>query len=375
MQRWTPHSFLWLVPTWFFVGVNFLMPAAAGWEGMVYLHRSVEYAAYILGFAVAVSTTGSFRRSQVLLLTILDQWINPRYLGHYHITAHDAREIRTGIYFLVALPILLLHLYASLHVVVNTDYSLHNRWWLPSSDHWRYNSDRVSAEPLHQAASMTFGALAKPAAINSMCWDVVFSGVIMAIWAIVHNLNGRCMLRSTLLSGLPEYDDSTAYLDETGAQRLYFAKEKQARANWLNTVRNLTRFSRPGDAPASGTQQATMRKRDRPPKHARGRSSNENGYAIRNSSRCESRSPVRARSAARRGLSPAKRVLDRPRSKSRTRYEVGRHEYYNGLAAATPVDDEPTEWESAGLLWCLGVVGGLGVASVGAFGAETVRSF
>lgn len=137
--------------------------------------------------------------------------------------------------------------------------------------------------------------------------------------------------------------------------------------NPLSAVTQLTRFARPGDAPASGNAEVPIRKRGRPPKHRKSESGNESGYGfIRALSR--SRSPP-ARS--RKSMSPVKRTRSGTRrSRSKSAYGA-RDRYANGAA---DVSNSATRWEAAGLVWCLGILGGLGMASVGVFGAEVAHA-
>jgi hypothetical protein len=166
------------------------------------------------------------------------------------------------------------------------------------------------------------------------------------------------MFRCTLLPWLKSEEEVTFERQEDAA-------DKKSHC-WLNTVKhlasvkNLTRFARPDEGPTTGTAEAYVRKRGRPPKHRKSLSGNESGYAIARS-KSKSRSPGRPRKS----VSPSKRTSSRLRSQSRARSQARygwKHARSLGISIAG--------WEAAGVTWCLVVVAGLGVSMLGAFGAE-----
>ena len=128
------------------------------------------------------------------------------------------------------------------------------------------------------AAQSTFGLLADTGRGNAMAWDVVLSAVILGLWTALAEADPMTMLRCTLLPWLKSEEEVTFERQEDAAD--------QKRHGWLNTVKhfasvkNLTRFARPDEGPTTGTAEAYVRKRGRPPKHRKSLSGNESGYAI-----------------------------------------------------------------------------------------------
>nr|OQO18970.1 hypothetical protein B0A51_12302 [Rachicladosporium sp. CCFEE 5018] len=375
LERWTPTSAILLVPAYAFIGVTALLPAAVGWEGSVYVHKLAEYTAYFLGFAVA--------------------WFHPARLGSYHLKPYYAQQIRKTLYFWLTVPILALHLYATFSVIFTIDYSSHNRWWLLGHHNWRFSRKSTpDLEDLRQGAGLTFGALARPAAINSTCWDVILSGVVLASWAITHELEARHMLRCTLMPWLQDWPYHFKETEHFTGRAVETSRRPQPTPSAQPTIRRtpsgrampepswldrMTQFARPMEAPTTATEKADMRNRGRVAKHTYTLSDSESGYTA--SKLTQDR---QTRTSSRKfGTSPAK---GRPGSRSRSRGRAvsaasgagGKDtsgKYYKGFTAAAPLEEGPTGWEAAGVLWCLGVVGGLGVACVGAAEAEMEKGW
>lgn len=213
---------------------------------------------------------------------------------------------------------------------------------------------------LEYAAQSTFGLLAETGRANAMAWDVVLSAVILGLWTALTEADPMTMFRCTLLPWLKSEE-------EVAIERQEHAIDNDKKGHgWLNTVKhlasvkNLTRFARPGEGPTTGTAEAYVRKRGRPPKHRKSLSGNESGYAIaRNKSK--SRSPGRPRKS----VSPSKRTSSRLRSQSRARSQV-RYGWKHAISLGISI----AGWEAAGVTWCLVVVAGLGVSMLGAFGTE-----
>ena len=215
-------------------------------------------------------------------------------------------------------------------------------------------------DDVEYAAWSTFGLLADTGRANVMAWDVVLSAVILGLWTALAEADPRTMFRCTLLPWLKNEDEVAIERQEHAA-----SGDKKSHS-WLNTVKqlasvkNLTRFARPDEGPTTGTAEAYVRKRGRPPKHRKSASGNESGYAIARS-KSKSRSPGRPRKS----VSPSKRTPSRLRSQSRARSQV-RHGWKHTNSLGISV----AGWEAAGVTWCLVVVAGLGVSMLGAFGAE-----
>lgn len=210
------------------------------------------------------------------------------------------------------------------------------------------------------AAWSTFGLLAETGRQNAMAWDVVLSAVILGLWTALAEADPMTMFRCTLLPWLKSEE-------EVAFERQEHATSHDKKSNgWLNTVKhlasvkNLTRFARPDEGPTTGTAEAYVRKRGRPPKHRKSLSGNESGYTIARS-KSKSRSPGRPRNS----VSPSKRTPSRLRSQSRARSQA-RH----GWKHTKSLWISTAGWEAAGVTWCLVVVAGLGVSMLGAFGAE-----
>jgi hypothetical protein len=208
------------------------------------------------------------------------------------------------------------------------------------------------------AAQSTFGLLADIGRANAMAWDVVLSAVILGLWTALAEADPMTMFRCTLLPWLKSEEEVTFERQEDAA-------DKKSHG-WLNTVKhlasvkNLTRFARPDEGPTTGTAEAYVRKRGRPPKHRKSLSGNESGYAIARS-KSKSRSPGRPRKS----VSPSKRTPSRLRSQSRARSQAR-----PGWKHASSLGISIAGWEAAGVTWCLVIVAGLGVSMLGAFGAE-----
>jgi hypothetical protein len=227
---------------------------------------------------------------------------------------------------------------------------------------WQKAPEDIAGEFKH-AAWANFGMLADVGRPNAMAWDVVLSAVIIGLWTALAEADPRIMFRCTLLPWLK--DD-----DEVAIQRQECAPTEETKASgWLDTVKqlasvkNLTRFARSDGGPTTGTAEAYVRKRGRPPKHRKSMSGNESGYALTRS-KSKSRSPGRPRKS----VSPSKRTTSRARSQSRAKSQV-RHGQY-GWKHASSLETSVVGWEAAGVTWCLVIVAGLGVSMFGAFGAE-----
>jgi hypothetical protein len=295
------------------------------------------------------------------------QWIHPRRLGRYHATAAAARRSRAIIFTLVAWPLVVIRIYAATRTLLEAGSQLHSKTW---SDLWNLKTQEATEEGLGDlgyAARSTFGMLADTGRANAMAWDVVLSAVVIALWAALAEASPRTMFRCTLLPWLRDESevafeklDRTIKLDPN--KKGFIAAVKQ-----LASVTNLTRFARPNEAPTTATAEAYVRKRGRPPKHRKSESSNENGYSIARA-QSKSRGPGRPRY----GASPGRPLPSRARSQSRATSQVrsaqpgGKQVGYLGLAVA--------EWKAAVVIWCLAALGGLGIAVIGAFGAEVTES-
>lgn len=218
-------------------------------------------------------------------------------------------------------------------------------------------------DDVEYAARSTFGLLADTGRANAMAWDVVLSAVVLGLWTALAEADPRTMFRCTLIPWLR--DD-----DEVVIERQDRAMESDKKSHgWLDTVKqlasvkNLTRFARPDEGPTTGTAEAYVRKRGRPPKHRKSASGNESGYAIARS-KSKSRSPGRPRESA----SPGKLTTSPARSQSRARSQVRREQH--GWKHAGSLAISIAGWEAAGVTWCLVVLAGLGVSMLAAFGAE-----
>jgi hypothetical protein len=294
------------------------------------------------------------------------QWIHPRRLGRYHATAAAARRSRAIVFTLMALPLVVIRIYATTRTLLEAGSELHSKTW---SDLWQSKTQEATEEglgDLKYAARSTFGMLADTGRANAMAWDVILSAVVIALWSALAEANPRTMFRCTLLPWLrDESEVAFERLDRTiklhPDKKGFIAAVKQ-----LASVTNLTRFARPNEAPTTATAEAYVRKRGRPPKHRKSESVNENGYAIARA-QSKSRSPGRPRY----GTSPGRPMPSRAPSQSRPRSQVRygqlgeKRDGYLGLAVA--------EWKAAGVTWCLAALGGLGVAVIGAFGAEVTE--
>ena len=293
------------------------------------------------------------------------QWIRPRRLGSYRSTAAAARKSRAFTFTLMALPLVVIRIYAVTQTLLQAGCERHSKTW---DDLWNFKPQEATEEglgDLKYAARSTFGMLADTGRANAMAWDVVLSAVVIALWAALAEAKPRTMFRCTLLPWLR--DESEVAYEKLG-RTIRLDQDKKgflAAVKQLASVTNLTRFARPNEAPTTATAEAYVRKRGRPPKHRKSESANDNGYAIIRSLN-KSRSPGRPRYSA----SP-KRVPSRARSQSRARSRVRYGEHgdhgvgYLGFAVA--------EWKAAGVTWCLAALGGLGVAVIGAFGAEVTE--
>jgi hypothetical protein len=261
---------------------------------------------------------------------------------------------------LMALPLVAVRVYAATRTLIdagsNTGTTL-----FQSIKH--ADADQVVEDirdELKYAARSTFRLLAKTGRAYAIAWDVVLSAVILGLWTALAEVDPSTMFRCTLLPWLRNED-------EVAFERQEYATSSDEKSHgWLNTVKqlasvkNLTRFARPDEGPTTGTAEAYVRKRGRPPKHRKSASGNESGYAIARS-KSKSRSPGRPKKS----VSPSKRTSSRLHSQSRARSQV-RH----GWKHASSLGISVAGWEAAGVTWRLVAVAGLGVSMLGAFGAE-----
>jgi hypothetical protein len=258
---------------------------------------------------------------------------------------------------LMALPLVAVRIYAVTRTLIAAGSVLGTK----VSQNLAHGEAEKAAEDMRKdfeyAAQSTFGLLADTGRANAMAWDVMLSAVILGLWTALAEADPMTMFRCTLLPWLKSEEEVIIEREE------HADKKSQS---WLNTVKhlasvkNLTRFARPDEGPTTGTAEAYVRKRGRPPKHRKSLSGNESGYAIaRNKSK--SRSPGRPRKS----VSPSKRTPSRLRSQSRARSQA-RH----GWKHASSLGISIAGWEAAGVTWCLVVVAGLGVSMLGSFGAE-----
>jgi hypothetical protein len=266
----------------------------------------------------------------------------------------------------MTLPLVVVRIYAATRTLLEAGSELHSRTWY---DLWHLKPQEATDEGLRDleyATRSTFGMLVDTGRANAMTWDVVLSAVVIALWAALSEANPRTMLRCTLLPWLRDESevafeklDCTIRLDPD--KKGFLAAVKQ-----LASVTNLTRFARPNEAPTTATAEAYVRKRGRPPKHRKSESAHENGYAII-CAKSKSRSPGRSRYSASLGKPMPSRARSQSRTRSQARYKQhgGDRVGYLGLAVA--------EWKAAGVTWCLAVLDGLGVAVIGAFGAEVTE--
>jgi hypothetical protein len=261
----------------------------------------------------------------------------------------------------MALPLVVIRIYAVTQTLLQAGSELHSKTW---DDLWHLKPQEATEEglgDLEYAARSTFGMLADTGRANAMAWDVVLSAVVIALWVALAEAKPRTMFRCTLLPWLR--DESEVAFEKLG-RTIRLDQDKKgflAAVKQLAAVTKIKRFARPNEAPTTGTAEAYVRKRGRSPKHRKTESANENGYAIIGTL-SKSRSP-RSRYSA----SP-KPILSRARSQSRARSRVryGEDEVgYLGLAMAG--------WKAAAVTWCLAALGGLGVAVIGAFGAEAAE--
>jgi hypothetical protein len=291
------------------------------------------------------------------------QWIHPRRLGKYHPTAASAKRSRATSFFLMALPLLAVRVYAATRSLLEAGSVLGVKTFQNLAHLQTQQAGEDIANEIRYTARANFGLLADTGRPNAMAWDVVLSAVIIGLWTALAEADPRTMFRCTLMPWLKD--------DEEGAlERQERATSDETKASgWLDTVKqlasvkNLTRFARPDEGPTTGTAEAYVRKRGRPPKHRKSMSGNESGYALARS-KSKSRSPGRPRKS----VSPSKRTTSRARSQSRAKSQL-RHGQY-GWKHASSLGISVVGWEAAGVAWCLVIVAGLGVSMLGAFGAE-----
>jgi hypothetical protein len=290
------------------------------------------------------------------------QWIHPRRLGSYRSTAAAARRSRAFTFTLMALPLVVIRIYAATQTLLQAGSELYSKTW---DDLWHSKLQKATEEglgDLEYAARSTFGMLADTGRGNAMAWDVVLSAVVIALWAALAEAKPRAMFRCTLLSWLR--DESEVAFEKLG-RTIRLDQDKQgflAAVKQLAAVTKIKRFARPNEAPTTGTAEAYVRKRGRPPKHRKTESANENGYAITRAL-SKSRSPERSMYSASPKPKPS-RARSQSRARSRVRY--GEDEVrYLGFAVV--------EWKAAAVTWCLAALGGLGVAVIGAFGPEVAE--
>jgi hypothetical protein len=263
----------------------------------------------------------------------------------------------------MALPLLAVRVYAATRSLLEAGSLLEVKILQTMGRMQLQKAGEEVAHEVEHVLHATFGMLADTGRPNAMAWDVVLSAVIIGLWTALAEADPRTMLRCTLLPWLK--DD-----DEVALERQERATSDETKASgWLDTVKqlasvkNLTRFARPDEGPTTGTAEAYVRKRGRPPKHRKSMSGNESGYALTRS-KSKSRSPGRPRKS----VSPGKRTTSRVRSQSRAKSQV-RHGQY-GWKHASSLGISVIGWEAAGVAWCLVIVAGLGVSMLGAFGAE-----
>lgn len=345
-ENWTPSRTLLLVPTWLYVAVLALMPHDVGWNGSMHLTRSAMLLATVSALAPA--------------------YIAPRRLGHYYASAGDAKKVRAFTFALLALPMALLSLYASLRLcfvprsIHDDRYRANGSWWNKTQGEYSHLAE------MGKAFWSTFTVLGGVGHVSAMAWDVLLTGLVLSCWVVTAETEPRSMLRCSLLPWLKNEEDVKIDGMKLEEQKILEGHEKRSwlkAMNPLTAVTQLTRFARPGDGPASGSAEVPIRKRGRPTKHRKSESENESGYAFMR----KSRSPP----SAARSRSPAKRQRSESRKRSRSRSTYNPRNYYANSVINT--EDQAAGWESAGLVWCLGLLGGLGMASVAVFGAEAAH--
>lgn len=257
----------------------------------------------------------------------------------------------------MALPLVAIRVYAATRTLINAG-SAQGTKVGQNLAHGQFDQ---AAEDIRNdaeyAARSTFGLLADTGRANAMAWDVVLSAVVLGLWTALAEADPMTMFRCTLLPWVKS-EEEVAFERQDDADRKIHS--------WLNTVKhlasvkNLTRFARPDEGPTTGTAEAYVRKRGRPPKHRKSLSGNESGYAI-----ARSKSKSRRAGRPRKSVPPSKRTSSRLRSQSRARSQARnwwKHTSSLGISIAG--------WEAMGVIWCLMLVAGLGVSMLGAFGAE-----
>jgi len=261
----------------------------------------------------------------------------------------------------MALPLVAVRVYAATRTLIQAGSVLETDFFQKMVHGQSEKMGEDLRNDVEHAARATFGLLAATGRANAMAWDVVLSAVILGLWTALAEADPMTMFRCTLLPWLKSDEEVTIERQEHASKKSH---------GWLNTVKqlasvkNLTRFARPDEGPTTGTAEAYVRKRGRPPKHRKSLSGNESGYAIARS-KSKSRSPGRPRKS----VSPGnKRTSSRLRSQSRARSQA-RH----GWQHASSLGISIAGWEAAGVTWCLVAVAGSGVSMLGAFGAEATE--
>lgn len=349
-EHWTPFRRFFLVPSWLYVVVMAIMPQIVGWNGSMHVTR----------IAMAFAT----------MTALSPAYVAPRRLGHYYASAGDAKKARAFSFALLALPMVLLSSYATVRLWF-TPHPVHEDWYRVNGSWWDRTRDEYShMAELGKAAWSSVTALAGAGLVTAMAWDVLLTGVVLSCWAVTAETDPRSMLRCSILPWLKDEEEVKIDGMKLEEQKILEGHEKRSwlkAMNPLTAVTHLTRFARPGDGPASGSAEAPIRKRGRLAKHRKSDSVNESGYALMRVA-SKSRSPP-ARS--RRSVSPAKRTRSGSKRRSRSRSAYNPRDYYAN--SVVHIEDPASGWESAGLVWCLGILGGLGFASVAVFGAEAAH--
>lgn len=267
----------------------------------------------------------------------------------------------------MALPLVAVRIYAASRTLLQAAIALNSKLAESVTHNKPDKAMEEAAKDVKYAAWSTFGMLGDTGRANAMAWDVVLSAFVVGLWLAFAEADPSTMLRSTLLPWLKDEDEVAYERQERAAATTKKGQSWIDAVKQLASVKNLTRFSRPGEGPTTGTAEAYVRKRGRPAaKHRKSASSNESGYAVTRS-KSKSRSPGRPRKS----VSPSKQASVRTRSQSRARSQV-RHGQY-GWKHAKSLGISVLGWEAAGVAWCLVLLGGLGVGILAALGIEAAE--